>query len=358
MQINNFLNHLLRKMNSNQNLTTSNEAIEKRHSIAINPIYISILLAEISALFLNVKSFDFPEYVRTFDSFKFHHPYPSFEYIFWGIIEALTTIGTPYHLAIFFIFIGTIHIKIIAIKKLSSQSTWPLIFIYISIFFLLHECTQLRIACGLSFSLFSCHFIIEKKYYLALFLACISVGFHITAPLLTFIFFLCFSNSLFQRIAIIFSTIGAALFLLKASIIFPLMSSTMLLLGGRYIDYTNKLIAQGQNKSGLVFVYAFFVLGILILLKIWAQKNITKLPPSFNALLATSIYGIGVIFWLYETVAIGSRLSDVLLITIVPVIAIFIANTSFFYKTAAYSALGLFFLARIYQLFPFIYMLS
>jgi len=149
--------------------------------------------------------------------------------------------------------------------------------------------------------------------------------------------------------------IGVTTFALKLSIIFPIISSGMMLLGGRYIDYTNRLIHQGQNKSGLAFIYAFGVLIILVALKFWAHRNPNKLPPAFHPLLATSIYGVGIIFWFYETVAIGSRLSDVLLITIVPVISIFIANTSLLYKTLVYFCLVLFFLARVYQLFPFVF---
>lgn len=317
----------------------------------------SVLLAGLAAFFLNAHSLDAGEYAKTFEAIKNHAPYITSEFLFWGIIDGCSSFGLPINGALFLLFTGTLVIKFSAYARLANQPAWILVFVYLATFYLLHEGTQLRIAYGLAFSLWSCVLLTSKRYVLALLCCCISAGFHITAPLLTAVFGLCLLSLLFQKSAIVFCVAGVAFFLFKISIILPLVSSATLLLGGHYTSYTSKLIEQGQNKSGLAFVYAFCVLGVLISLKLWARTNPDKLPSAFNPLLATSIYGVGLIFWLYETIAIGSRLSDVLLITIIPVIAVFIVNASLFYKTATYSVLALFFAARVYQLFPAVYTL-
>jgi hypothetical protein len=318
----------------------------------------SVLLAGLAALFLNMHSLDASEYAKTFAAIKNDTPYPTSEFLFWGMIDSCSSIGLSISSALFFIFTLGLMLKFEACAKLADQPGRTLILVYFATFYLLHEGTQLRIACGLAFSLWSCALLTSKRYALALLFCCVSAGFHITAPLLTVVFGLCLLSLSFQKSAPVFCVAGATCFLLKISIALPLISSFTGLLGGHYTSYTSKLIDQGQNKSGLAFVYAFCVLGLLISLKLWARKNPDDLSSTFNPLLATSIYGVGLIFWLYETVAIGSRLSDVLLITIVPVIAVFIANANLFCKTLSYAALALFFAARVYQLFPAAYALS
>jgi EpsG family len=275
--------------------------------------------------------------------------YGSTEYLFWiwlDIGDHLSMSLPDILLPLLFI---TLLLKLKAFRQLGANTLY-LYPVYLSIFYLLHEGTQLRISCALAFSLWACFFSMRRQWYLTIFLTCIAVGFHITSPLLPIVFTLCYYFKNIRNLAWWFLGLGMLIYAAHISVIEIVTGQFAALLGGRYTIYADSLL-DDQNTSGLVFVYAFLLAALLVFLAAWGRNKLHVLPKTYPAMLATSVYGCAVLFWLHETTAAASRMSDVLAITVVPLLAIVIARVSLPFQLASVVLLGGFFYMRLFQLF-------
>lgn len=273
------------------------------------------------------------------------------EYLFRSWLEFGSVLEVSFSTILLPLIFFTLLLKFKALKQFGAYSVYGYV-AYGAIFFLLHDCSQLRISAALAFALWSCIAIIHRKWLYALLLSLAAVGFHISSILLPIVFAACFYSNTVKKYSWLFLLLGILSFQLKISIINILTSSIMNLFGGRYTDYTELLVKE-QNSSGLAFIYATLLSTLLIFLYYWGKANSKILPKSYSALLSTCVYGCGLLFWFYETVAVASRLSDVLLILIVPLLAIVISNLRFVFQCLATILLCGFFSVRILQLFVY-----
>jgi hypothetical protein len=274
--------------------------------------------------------------------------YISAEYLFWGWLELGDTFGMTLPNVIFPLLFVTLLIKLKAFQRLGGSPTYSYLS-YISVFFLLHEGTQLRISCALALALLSCIGVMRKQWFVAFVLCCMAFGFHITSPLLPIAFAACYYYKSVRKLSWYFLATGVVLYVFNISIL-QLINQLTDVVGGRYVSYSDSLL-DDQNSSGLAFVYAFLLCGLLAFINFWGRHKLKNLPATSPALLATSVYGCALLFWLHETTAIASRLSDVLVICIVPLLAMVIARVSFVFQLLSVLLLCSFFGLRLMQLF-------
>ena len=188
------------------------------------------------------------------------------------------------------------------------------------------------------------------QWVYALFLGLIALGFHITSILLPAAFFLCFISKTIRSSSWYFLLLGFLVYFFRVPIMEPVTIKLTNIMGGHYHSYTRVLVTN-QNSSGLAFWYAQFLVCILIFARYFGTVNVDKLPRIYSLLLSVCVFGCGLIFWLYETVIIGSRLSDVLLILLVPLLGIMMTQLKFSSRVLFIVFLSLFFGARFFQLF-------
>lgn len=274
------------------------------------------------------------------------------EYLFHGWLKVGAVLRVPFLVVLLPLIFFTLLIKLKVFQRIGAHSIMNVFVVYIAIFYLLHECTQLRISCAMAFALWSCVAIMQRKWFYALLLCLIALGFHVTSVLLPIVFTACYYSKIIRRLSNLFLLVGFLIFLLKISIIGRFVYPLAEFFGGRYLSYTTTLVTK-QNTSGLAFVYASLISILLIVLHFWGKCNSRVLPKAYSALLATCAYGCGLMFWLYETVAVASRLSDVLVILIVPLLAIVISNLGVNFRYLVITFLCVVFSARFVQLFVY-----
>ncbi len=275
--------------------------------------------------------------------------YTSSEYLFWIWLNIGDHLGMSLSAILLPLLFLTLLLKLKAFKQLGANTGYVYL-VYVAVFYLLHEGTQLRISSGLAFSLCSCVYATRRQWFLACLLALVAVGFHITAPLLPIVFTLCFYSKKTRKLSWWFLALGVLVYAGRISVIEIVTGQFAAVLGGRYTMYTDSLM-DDQNSSGLVFVYAFLLATLLVVLAFWGRKKLQILPKTYSALVATSVYGCAVLFWLHETTAAASRMSDVLAITVVPLVAIAIARVYISFQVASVILLAGFFYMRLFQLF-------
>jgi hypothetical protein len=189
----------------------------------------------------------------------------------------------------------------------------------------------------------------RKQWLGALVLCCVAFGFHITAPLLPIAFTACYYYKNVRKLSWYLLALGVAVYALNISIL-QIVNQLTGVMGGRYISYSESVL-DDQNSTGLVFVYAFLLCALLVFINYWGLGKLKNLPTAYPALLATSVYGCALLFWLHETTAISSRLSDVLVICIVPLLAMVIARVSLAFQFLSLLLFFAFFGLRLMQLF-------
>lgn len=271
------------------------------------------------------------------------------EFLFWRWAQWVGSLGGSLYLALMPLSLLTLLLKLRAFRFFGVSSFCTYI-CYFCIFYLLHDCTQIRISFALAFALWACVYIKHKQWWLVALLSFLSLGFHITAPLLPLMFAACQNKTICKYswlalIAGIFAFIGQ--FSIMETTIAPIIG----LLGGSYLDYIAPTRLETQNASGLMFIYAFLLSILLLCLHCWKQLNPRHNTHLFSTCLAVCVYGTALMFWFYDTVAVASRLADILTLLMVPLLATAISTSQAIFRYLSFSILLLFFAMRMVQLF-------
>ena len=271
------------------------------------------------------------------------------EYLFKCVFQAGLMIGISIEVVLLLLIFLALILKLKAFNKLGDSSVYMYAF-YISFFFLLHDGSQYRISVALAFALWSCIAILRRQWKRSILLGVLTFGFHISAVLLPLVFFCCYYSEKFRKLSWLFFITGFFVYLLNIPINELLTTQITFLLGGRYIGYTSDIINE-QNTSGLAFVYGLLFSILLLYIHYLGKFKFKKLPKIFHPLLAVNIIGCGILFWLYETVAVASRLSDVLMILIIPLLGVVIRRLPLLFRGFSVILLSMFFYIRLLQLF-------
>jgi EpsG family len=316
----------------------------------INRNFINVIAASIGAL---ISAYICLPYSKDGEAYLYIYEVISsemeVEYLFRLILQFGNVLNVEFTSILLPLIFFTLLLKLKAFKEFGATSSYTYI-AYISFFYLLHDCSQYRISAALAFALWSCVSVMQRNWTLAVLLGVFSIGFHITAILLPIVFAICYHFQIIRKFSWIFLVVGVFIYLLKIPIMgFATMQITNLL-GGRYLEYTGG-ITENQNTSGLAFVYASLLTCTLIVIHYWGRFKLKTLPSAYPAMLATSVYGCATLFWLYETVAVASRLSDVFLILIIPLLGTIIGRLGLPFRGVALMLLSVLFGLKLFQLF-------
>ncbi len=309
----------------------------------------NVILCFLAAFYFFDYSADRDVYFSAINNSIYTNEFPSSELLFWSWFIILSKIGFEIKLSIFLLLIITTEIKFKQLKYFSSCHYSCILFVYISYYYLLHDCTQLRISCALSFGLLSCNSIRNSKYFTSVGYLLLAIGFHISIIILPLIFFICSKYKAIVKIAPLFFLICFLFYLFDISILNFLTHSIVDYMGGKYIDYTTVFLDNQQNTSGLAFYYYLFLLALIFYMDLSVSRlsnfNLYALIKSIN------IYGLGLMFLFYETVAIASRLADVVLIFMIPLFCMFFTVAEKIHRIIITIILICVFVLRLNQLF-------
>jgi hypothetical protein len=214
--------------------------------------------------------------------------YSSAEYLFWIWLDCGDHWHMPLSATLLPMLLITMAFKLKAFRSLGAN-TWYIFPVYLSVFYLLHEGTQLRISCALALSLWSCVFTMRRQWLLVVLLGFSAAGFHITAPFLPIVFGFCYHSKKMRHFSWWALAGGVLMYLANLSIIDIVVGQFAAILGGRYTMYSGSLIYD-QNTTGLMFVFAFMLAGLLAFLALWGRSKLQFLPTAYPALVATSVY--------------------------------------------------------------------
>lgn len=310
--------------------------------------FLAIIGAIISVYALLPISKDGDAYLQIYENIAEH---PEIEFLFRKLLELGAALEVTFSSVLFTLIFLTLLVKFKALNKLGFSSIYALV-TYIAVFYLMHDCTQYRIAIALAFSLWSCIYIVERKWLYAFLTFLVGVGFHITSLVLPIVFAACFVNKTVKNLSWLFLLVGIIIFQIKVSVKNLLIDPVLYFFGGRYIDYGATLV-ENQNSSGFIFIYAAALGTLLSCIAIWGRISSRTIPDLYSVYLACCVYGCGLIFVCYEAVAFASRLSDVLTILIVPLLAIVISNFKIVFQLTYLLILPVVFVARVFQLFVY-----
>lgn len=233
-------------------------------------------------------------------------------YYFWNWISS--RVGLSFQGFLFFSTLLFLTLKINALHVISSvRGKFRVLTIYTLILFLLHECIQYKIAWAVSIALWACIFISRRRWFLGGFWSLIAAGFHVSVIVLPLFFacayvFLVKNKRLSVKILPIFFGV---IYFLYLNVVEKLIN----IIDSRYFDYFGEDRLSTQNSSGLFYVYTIGLMGVVLCLSNYIKRDAPKEILVSNFLMYVSV---AMLCAFYQYVSMASRLSDVLLIMIIP----------------------------------------
>ena len=278
--------------------------------------------------------------------------YSARDFLFWGGLYLFKLLGFGFAISLVPILCLSLSLKLNALSFFGNGFLFVVLG-YSAIFFLLHESCQLRIAIGLSFALSACQAIVMRRVLMSLLMVILGAGFHSMSVLLPVVFCLSWSSIKIRKFSWFFLFAGIAFFLNGQ--LFGVYTITELLdlglLDEHYRGYIEHSRLQTQDSSGLMIPYAFALTCVLIIICMWLKRNKQYSTALLECCLAVCVFGNGILFLMYDAVAFASRISDVLIILIIPLISVIANRVSFLYQLIIVLAFVMIFCARYYQLY-------
>lgn len=179
------------------------------------------------------------------------------EYLYYAWNKFFAFIGFDFKLFLFLSTVFFLSLKIFGLQCLCKKNdSFFVVVFYMLTLFLLHDAIQFKIAWALSFSVWSCVFISNKRYWPAFFAAIIGSGFHFTSVLLPITFLLCLTISSYS-IKLIYLFVAAFFGYLISTHLAGFFIDLFSAIDSRYLDYSEPYRLQHQNKTGLFGIYTF-----------------------------------------------------------------------------------------------------
>lgn len=272
---------------------------------------------------------------------------PTSEYLFWGWLTWVKYLGGDLIIALAPLAFISLVIKL-NIFRVFSRDSIVSYFLYFAMIFLLHEGTQFRISIALAFALLSCFYITQYKWARSFIFFLLASQFHITATLIPILFYLAYNYPRFRSISWLLLPISILFFICKISIFHVSIALVANFLGGHYLDYINSSTGENpKSYGGLAFITCF----LLLLIKTHIDQN-----PHLKSTIVTTCLSICVIgnsfqFLFYDSLAISSRIAELLTIFIIPPLAIIINSSTPRIQYVSLISLSLLLLIRIRLLY-------
>jgi hypothetical protein len=239
------------------------------------------------------------------------------EYLFYGWNYIYKAIGLDYSTFLFFSTFIFLWMKLKYLKligeyyALEKSSYLKMTLIYISMFFLIHDCIQLKISWALAWVLLGCLYYKKNHFIKSILFAMVGTLFHPTSIILYFAFILSNLLKKFPLAIILLLTffMSIAVYFSVETIFYFAQS-----LNVKYGDYLIRMKNIKQNGTGLFYYYLFFFTMFIsfIVLKFWKKKFYNIRP-----LLIISIFSCVPLFGFSSYVILASRFNDILTIFLV-----------------------------------------
>lgn len=281
-----------------------------------------ILCALFVSIYSSAHSADADEYRRIYDAIVFGgesvEAISRKEILYYLWNSAVGVLGISFEAFLFISTLIFLPLKLMAFKQLSRGVGLGTIWcIYVALYFFLHESIQYKISWALAFAAWACVLISRKLFLRAAALTVLGAGFHVTSILLPLTFFL--SMYVLRGRGSKFGFILILMLLYPFASLFADAGGHILgMYDPRYLDYLSSGILEGQNKTGLFCPYVMLMLMFVAYILTGVLKFDSEKLRAQAFVLCISV-GVLILFSGY--VSMASRLSDVLAVLFVPVLA-------------------------------------
>ena len=221
-----------------------------------------------------------------------------------------------------YLFVSTVifcSAKLFAFNRLGrGVGLIPIFLIYVSLYFLLHDAIQYKISFALTFAIWACVFLSENRTSFAALNTVLALGFHPSAILLPFAYL--FSKIIQKNRLLIFLTV--CVWMLLCLVERNLAEALVAIVGRfepRYLDYLDGWTLSRQNRSGLFFPYVILSAAFVAYVTVNLSKRFES--ESVRSQLGVLIIAVGILVLFRNYVSMANRLSDVLSILMIPVLA-------------------------------------
>lgn len=210
-------------------------------------------------------------------------------------------------------------LKFSALLQVNRSPTILDVLPYFLVLGFLHEGIQMRIAIALSIAIWSIILYAKNQRFLALLILALASTFHISASTFFAVFFLLFAFERWGRISI-FIWITITIVLAYTPFIPTLLIEVGRLTNARFLLYSEGVVFENQNSTGLFQYFIFFV--IFLTGFIWRYyKPISSVWKNLYLIALTSgLLAIAILQIFRFNVVVSSRLADLLLLPVLLVL--------------------------------------
>ena len=186
---------------------------------------------------------------------------------------------------------------------------------YLLVLGFLHEGIQIRIAIALSIAIWGIIFFAKNQRSLALGLILFASAFHVSASAFFLVFAIHFFFEYFGRRIIFFGVLAAT-----ALAYMPFIPDLLIHVGvatdARFLHYSQGIIYQNQNSTGLFRYFVIFVAFLTIFAWYYFKPTAGVWKKLYSLSLVSGLLAISILQIFRFNVVVSSRLADLLLLPI------------------------------------------
>lgn len=185
-------------------------------------------------------------------------------------------------------------------------------FFYFCLYFFLLDTTVLRVAYATALVIPAFYYLQIKRFYLSVFLIVLASQIHLTAIVFLAIYPLYWLRQLNVMVLVVF--LLSPLFILMNFSMFEWLINLSGVFTDKYQFYSQDVLLQQQNSTGLYFYFVAFYYVLVAGLYIYLRDEI-KSDPFKQVMASLAMLGVIAMCLLHDIVAVGARLGELLLIS-------------------------------------------
>ena len=277
---------------------------------------------------------------------------PLYKWVSKGISEIVGFTG--------FVLVATVALLFIKLRFLGKIIDDPFVgtFFYMCLYLLLFEGTSIRIGYAVALIVLALYFLKQQRHLYFFLLIFIASQIQLTALVFLVIYPLYFFRRLNWIVYLLF-LLTPLLIIFDISLL-NLLKQVISSINPRYLDYYN-IKPVNQNSTGLYFYFIAFFSTILIAIYVFLKDKIEN-DKFVTATYSMSLLGVISMCAFRDNVAVGARLGELLLVTVVILLSWLYKHFSERKMYAYQLTLGLgfimYFCARFLYLYPTIFALG
>ena len=259
-----------------------------------------------------------------------------------------------------FVLITTVSLLFIKLRFLGKIIDSPYVgtFFYVCLYLLLFEGTGIRVGYAVALLVIAIYLLNLQKYLYSLLLILMASQIHFTALIFLLIYPLYFFRKLNWIVYFLF--LLAPFLIIFDITVLNSLKHIIYNINPRYLIYYD-IKPVNQNSTGLYFYFIAFFSFILIAIYVFLRDAIVN-DKFVAATYSMSLLGVILMCTFHENVAVGARLGELLLVTIVILLSwlylYFCKRKMYVYQLLLIMMFMIYFCARFLYLYPIIYSLN